>query len=614
MSHVDSTDSGSQRMSRWTLCFENLEAERAFVESKRESVFTSAGRICLIGSCITVPQIALRMYKKLTIGSLESGLEDGSVLIPDGLEVTIFMLFCCLVTVFGTVVWRVEALRRLAGTLGGEIFITFVSLLWALYILVLLGALQVRGSRAACSYRKEYMITLSAVCLQCMITLIHLLLSARWCISVWTNLLTMIGYTGICMYAVMEGLGASQALPPLLAFLGFSIGAAAGLRSRELAERVLFATVIDERTLRMKAEFTADVRHQQRPRHSGTSSSIGGATRHSAATTTDSAALFSDAILDLDRLPAILDLGVREQWLIRDDQLCIKENKLLGEGGEGVVVEATFCKATVAVKTYKNRLEEPLSCLILNEIRLLRHVRHPHISLFHGASFGPGCFGLEDSFYHETSYIRLVLEKVPGLPVHTYLSKWHSHQYRGKGIDTFSRWMIVQGVSEALVYLHSRKPCIVHSDVKPTNIIVEDRQHGPFAKLLDFGLALAVTRNAKFKGGTKAYMAPEAQSTTESPGPWADVYSFGRFISLVATGTLRKGSKKIHWPPDAALVDSWDASIQKCTARLYSERPKMEQVHDEMFKDGSTGPKLHEDGSTSFSRGTPQNSPSNLSL
>ena len=35
-------------------------------------------------------------------------------------------------------------------------------------------------------------------------------------------------------------------------------------------------------------------------------------------------------------------------------------------------------------------------------------------------------------------------------------------------------YRVASGVSEALVYLHSRKPCIVHSDVKPTNILVEE--------------------------------------------------------------------------------------------------------------------------------------------
>jgi len=106
--------------------------------------------------------------------------------------------------------------------------------------------------------------------------------------------------------------------------------------------------------------------------------------------------------------------------------------------------------------------------------------------------------------------------------------------------DGVARAQCVSGVCRALVYLHSRSPNIVHSDVKPSNTLVEhcwDDSSGSLervtatvnAKLLDFGLALVRTRTGRIIGGVCRWAAPETFSQKKTPLlPAADVYSFGR--------------------------------------------------------------------------------------
>jgi len=93
------------------------------------------------------------------------------------------------------------------------------------------------------------------------------------------------------------------------------------------------------------------------------------------------------------------------------------------------------------------------------------------------------------------------------------------------------------GISLALLYLHTRQPCIVHGDIKDTNILVEATSRIPRAKLLDFGLARVITRNAKPTGGTLSWMAPEQILTPHKPPlPSYDVFSFGRLVGFIVTG------------------------------------------------------------------------------
>merc|ERR1719223_2704701 len=106
----------------------------------------------------------------------------------------------------------------------------------------------------------------------------------------------------------------------------------------------------------------------------------------------------------------------------------------------------------------------------------------------------------------DTGEVAMVLELVSGRSLSTYL---HSDPQP----NGLARAQCVSGVCHALVYLHSRSPSIVHSDVKPSNIVVEHHWNGSNRnlardtaivnpKLLDFGLARVRTRTAKHLGGT----------------------------------------------------------------------------------------------------------------
>ena len=86
-----------------------------------------------------------------------------------------------------------------------------------------------------------------------------------------------------------------------------------------------------------------------------------------------------------DILHDLLDAGMDTNWIIGEDELEIDEfcNRL-GQGSFGIVVEGQFCCGPVAVKVLPTELPDGSRITFINEFRILRHIRHPNIALFHG--------------------------------------------------------------------------------------------------------------------------------------------------------------------------------------------------------------------------------------
>ena len=93
---------------------------------------------------------------------------------------------------------------------------------------------------------------------------------------------------------------------------------------------------------------------------------------------------------------------------------------------------------------------------------------------------------------------------------------------------------VIQPIAEALAFAHQQG--IVHSDVKPSNILF-DQWDKPF--LSDFGLAKRMSAQAPAPGrsglATPEYMSPE-QARGDTPDHRSDLYSLGVVIFEALTG------------------------------------------------------------------------------
>ncbi|MEH2195466.1 MAG: serine/threonine-protein kinase [Nostoc sp.] len=107
---------------------------------------------------------------------------------------------------------------------------------------------------------------------------------------------------------------------------------------------------------------------------------------------------------------------------------------------------------------------------------------------------------------------------------------------------------IAKDVLEILQYLHGRQPCIIHRDIKTSNILLTDRSGNSvgYVSLVDFGsIQTGLRKNSSMTVvGSYGYMPPEqfnGRATSAS-----DFYSLGATLIYLITG---------HHPADLPDID-----------------------------------------------------------
>lgn len=160
----------------------------------------------------------------------------------------------------------------------------------------------------------------------------------------------------------------------------------------------------------------------------------------------------------------------------------------IGAGGGGIVFRARHIRlqTDVVIKKIKDEIREKVN--LRQEADLLKNLKHPYLPRVY-------------DFIEREDGVYTVMDYIHGEDMDTAIKK------HGKFTQKEVRkW--AQQLGDVLSYLHSQNPPIIHSDIKPANIMLTE---GGDICLIDFNISLAAGFESKTAVGISVGFSPPEQ-------------------------------------------------------------------------------------------------------
>lgn len=176
---------------------------------------------------------------------------------------------------------------------------------------------------------------------------------------------------------------------------------------------------------------------------------------------------------------------ITEGTILNDTYKIIEE---IGSGGGGVVYKAQHLRLDTEVVVKRIRDEAVGKIASRGEADILKTLKHSYLPRIY-------------DFIEQEDGIYTIMDFIPGEGLDKILARKTPISQK-----QLVKW--AQQLGEALQYLHSQKPEIIHSDIKPANIIITPEGN---VCLIDFNISTVSDASGRriSQGFSAGYSAPE---------------------------------------------------------------------------------------------------------
>lgn len=257
--------------------------------------------------------------------------------------------------------------------------------------------------------------------------------------------------------------------------------------------------------------------------------------------------------------PLSVDGATADVWLALDantvtDSGILTSNVLLRDW------EYEKLGLVVAIKIYRpqNALDIEGEQRFRDEYMIVYNCHHTN--LIHPTNF---------SIYKDVPYLVL-----------PYCKRGSSELLVGQMNDNREIWKFIEDVGMGLDYLHNYNPPIIHQDIKPANILLDDTFH---YAITDFGISAQRGGTHGYyydddNSGTLAYMASERFEEDKEPIPPSDIWAFGATLYELITGKVPFGESGGRKQSDGKVVlkypDHISSDVQRLIAACLDKDPQ----------------------------------------
>ena len=223
---------------------------------------------------------------------------------------------------------------------------------------------------------------------------------------------------------------------------------------------------------------------------------------------------------------------------------------------------------TVAIKIYrpKNALDIEGEQRFRDEFKIVYECRHANL-------LQPTNFS--------------IFEGIPYL-VLPYCKNGSAENLAGKNLSDDELWKFILDVASGLERLHSNTPQIIHQDIKPGNILIDNNYD---YAITDFGISSKRGDVHSYyyddeNTGTLAYMAPERFMEGAEAMPQSDIWAFGATLCEILTWNVpfgeEGGNAQLNSEAPLPEIPNVSPDIQKlihaCLAKEPGDRPTAKQL------------------------------------